>query len=239
MRSVGFVATANDIKEKDIAGRAAVVADVLRATSTIITALYNGCKAVMPVKEIEEALSAAARFGEEAILGGERRGRMIAGFHLSNSPREYTPEAVRGKVVILTTTNGTKALVNAAAAKETVVLSFLNYSAVFEYLCRIPYDICLAAAGVYGEFSMEDTVCCGLLADRLQRETGARLTPEAAEAAEIARPYEGKTMQLFSDSSFGHYLQEIGYGADLEFCARMDAFPVTARYEKGLIHLVT
>ena len=237
MRRIHFVRTANDVTENNVKGRTAVVVDVLRATSTIVTALHHGCRAVIPVKEVAEAFAAADQFRTgEFILGGEREGKRVPGFHFGNSPQEYTPQAVAGKVVITTTTNGTHALVNSAPAEETLVLSFLNLTAVAERVIKGESDLCLIAAGSYGKFSVEDAACCGFLANRLSAGGNHfHLTPAAQQIARLAADYEGRVLQLLHDSPHGEFLQQIGFGSDLAVCAQLDTCPVTPIYRQGRI----
>src|SRR3954466_4840732 len=117
----------SEVEERELAGGTAVVIDVLRATSTICQALAAGAREVVPFVTVEDALAAAAKVGRSnVVLGGERHGVLIPGFDLGNSPSEYTPAAVGGRLVFITTTNGTRALQHARLAKRVVVASFLN-----------------------------------------------------------------------------------------------------------------
>jgi 2-phosphosulfolactate phosphatase len=241
MRTIRFCETADAVTEGDVKGRIAVVVDVLRATSTIVTALHNGCRTVIPVKEVEEAFAAAAGFSvDEVILGGEREGKPVPGFHFGNSPQEYARDAVAGKVVISTTTNGTRALVNSGAATETLVLSFLNLTAVTEYVRQSVLDICMVAAGNYGQVSLEDSACCGFFVKQLlqNKSEDFSLEPEVVRIMELADEYDGRVLQLLHDSPHGRFLQEIGYGSDLAVCARVDSCPMTPLYLKGRINIV-
>ena len=123
-RTIRFYPAA-EVNEEKIEGTIAAVVDVLRATSTIITALGSGCRAVIPVMDVEKAHDVSNSFRQQdVVLGGERKGQKIDGFDFGNSPQEYTRERIQGKVLVITTTNGTKALVGAAKAARTVVLSF-------------------------------------------------------------------------------------------------------------------
>src|SRR5450432_3970489 len=131
------------LAQRDLRATVCVVFDVLRATSTFVTALHNGAKAIIPVSEISEAL-AIKKTHPEVLLGGERDGvRISAGgidFDLGNSPREYTPEKVRGKTIVSTTTNGTRALRACAGAQTVLAASFLNLTATAEFLRRNNFE---------------------------------------------------------------------------------------------------
>src|SRR5215468_5888030 len=148
----------------ELAGGVAVVIDVLRATTTIIHALAAGCEAVRPCLEVDEAkhLADGMRAGR-VILGGERGGRPLPGFDLGNSPREYTPQVCRGTTLVLTTTNGTRALVRAAEADRVLVAGFVNYSAVCEQLRQDARPVHIVCAGTEGAITLEDTLLAGAL----------------------------------------------------------------------------
>ncbi len=120
-----------DVDEQSLAGSTVIVIDLLRATTTICQALASGAHNVVPFREIDETLAAANRLGRtNVVLGGERGGVRIEGFDLGNSPAEFTPQAVRGRSVLITTTNGTQALYHARLAKRVIVGAMVNLSAV-------------------------------------------------------------------------------------------------------------
>ncbi|RYD06277.1 hypothetical protein N752_05135 [Desulforamulus aquiferis] len=139
--------------------------DILRASSTISTALANGCKEVIPVIDVEDAFALARQLPEGSfILGGERGAIKVTGFHLGNSPLEYTASVVKDKTVIISTTNGTKAIRYAAGENGRVFIgSLLNCSSVAKALADLSKDIVLVCAGTRGKFSLEDTLLPALL----------------------------------------------------------------------------
>jgi 2-phosphosulfolactate phosphatase len=158
--------------------------DVLRASTTMITALEAGAREVIPCLEVEEARAAAAEFlPGEVLLGGERHGLRIDGFDLGNSPAEYTPDVVAGKTLIFTTTNGTRALGRCRLAKRVLVGAFVNATAVVQELLGAD-RIFLMCAGTEGKLSRDDLLLAGFLVDRLQRQGGAiyQLNVQAADA---------------------------------------------------------
>lgn len=241
-RTIDFIEKAGDIRPERVQGKVAAAADVLRATSTIVTALHNGCREVIPVLTVEDAWAIYSTLPrDEVVLGGERGGKKIPGFHFGNSPREYTPEVVIGKRVITTTTNGTRALVSASAAKEVIVLAFLNLQAVVERLAGANSDLCLIAAGNDGMASIEDTVCCGetICKLMLSRPDAFRLTSDAEKAVALAEQWNGSTIQLLENCPHGKLLQEIGFGPDIAFCAQRDQFAVAPVYANGRVRIVS
>ncbi|MBN1481487.1 2-phosphosulfolactate phosphatase [candidate division KSB1 bacterium] len=240
MRNLYYFQSADAVSAEKIRGTIAVVADVLRATSTIVTALYSGCVYIIPVKTVQEARRAVQfHKRQDILLGGERNGRRIDGFDLGNSPQEYSADSVDGKIVITTTTNGTKALVNAAAARETVVLSFLNMSAVAEYVAQQEENVSVIAAGDHGDTSIEDAVCCGFFIDKLYHHVpqDLRMSQAAQKIAILAREYSGKIEQLLQESPHGQFLQRCGYGSDLITCAQIDACAIVPLYADGRIEI--
>lgn len=166
---------------RDLRGTVCVVFDVLRATSTFVTALHNGAKAVIPVAEIAEALALRQK-QPGVLLGGERDGVKIrAGqtgggdFDLGNSPREYMPEMVRGKTIVSTTTNGTRALRACAGAKTVLAASFLNLTATAQFIRQLqPAQILLVCAGTRENMADEDVLAAGALGEMLVNEPVAQ-----------------------------------------------------------------
>ena len=169
-------------------GGTVVVIDVLRATTTIVYALAAGAKTIIPCGEIDEARSVAARFlPNERILGGERGGAKIEGFDLGNSPEEYTPERVRGKTVVFTTTNGTRALLHAKRARQILLGAFVNATATVQRLIG-QETVHLLCAGTDGQPTDEDIMLAGMLAEKL-RQGGAeyKLNDQAIAACDLWR----------------------------------------------------
>jgi 2-phosphosulfolactate phosphatase len=164
------------LAKRDLRDATCVVFDVLRATSTFVTALHHGAKAVIPVGEISEALALRQK-QPDVLLGGERDGVRIRAaqtggvdFDLGNSPREYTPQIVRGKTIVSTTTNGTRALRAGAGAKTVLAASFLNLTATAKYIQQLqPEQIVLVCAGTRENVATEDVLAAGALAELLIR----------------------------------------------------------------------
>lgn len=236
---IDMVMAAGDIREEQLAGKTAVVFDVLRATSTIVTALANGCREVVPFVTVEEAL-AFARGRQDVVLGGERENVLIPGFHLGNSPLEYTPEKVKGKTVVITTTNGTKAIRGAAeGAGQVLIGSLLNAKAAARAVVELDRDAVLVCAGTRGQFSLEDTVAAGMVALELTELTGmSGMSFEsdlAVAACRLAAFYREDPLRALYDSLHGQDLAALGMAADLAWCARLDHFDIAPVYREGRI----
>lgn len=155
---INLIPSVEYINEKEIEGKIAVVIDVLRATSVITTALYNGASEVVTTVEIEEALNYRDK---NSILGGERKALKIDGFDLSNSPCEYRKEIVAGKRVILTTTNGTRTINKSIKAESILIGCMLNGKAIAKKIVECNRDTCIVCAGTKGRFSLDDFICAG------------------------------------------------------------------------------
>ncbi|MEY2409600.1 MAG: 2-phosphosulfolactate phosphatase [Verrucomicrobiota bacterium] len=176
---------------RDLSQSVCVVFDILRATTSMITALAGGAQEIIPVVEIEEAL-AIRRERPDVLLAGERDGMRILArltgsidFDLGNSPREFTPAAVAGKSIVMTTTNGTRALRACAGAQATLVASFLNLRATTQWLReKLPTNLLLVCSGTYEEAALEDILAAGAVCERLwPLYAGGHVS----DSAEIAR----------------------------------------------------
>ncbi len=216
-----------------------VVIDVLRATSVIVHAFSQGVKEVIPVRTVEEALSKFKEFPEgEVLLGGERDSRMIEGFHLGNSPKEYTYDKIRGKRLILKTTNGTRAFYLVSSARRVIVGSFLNISAVVEECLRNGSDILIFPAGDEGSFSLEDSVCGGMLIDLIiKRKERLCLTDSALAALLIYQRFEENLVGALHLSRHGKELIDLGATEDILFCGQTDIINVVPFFCNGIIKL--
>lgn len=211
---------------------AAVMVDVLRASSTIITALAQGAKGIAPVATEEEARALAEQKG--MLLGGERGGLKLRGFTFGNSPLEYIPEKVKGETIAFTTTNGTFALARAQRAEldPIMVSSFLNFQATLAQLkAMAPEKLTIFCAGRDGAFSLEDAAFAGLLAKNL----GGELTDSAQGAVAIWEHFQGDPLALLKECGHGRYLLELGFSEDLSFCSRLDQFSLVPTLKNGLL----
>src|SRR5437879_6023984 len=163
-----------------LAGSIALVVDVLRAGTTIIHALAAGCTCIRPCLEIDEARALADQMrAGRVLLGGERAGKPLPGFDLGNSPREYTAQVCRGTTLVLTTTNGTRALHRAAEAERVLIASFVNYSAVCEQLQHDTRPVHILCSGTDGEIALEDALLAGAFVDFLCEIVEVRLNDSA------------------------------------------------------------
>lgn len=234
--------TGAEVDPEAVRGHAALVIDVLRATTMMARLLECGAAAVYPVARIEEALELAGRLGPEAVLAGERGGLRPDGFHLGNSPLEVEPDLVAGRPVVMTTTNGTQAAARCREARVLAAASFVNAARAVEWaMLRAPERLFLVCAGTNGDFSLDDALCAGLLAARLA-EAGAELASDAALAASMLyRQAEGDLAGAVRRARHAQLLERLQFGADIEFALRIDslrALPVRERGEDGFDRMV-
>ncbi|NLG86738.1 MAG: 2-phosphosulfolactate phosphatase [Firmicutes bacterium] len=217
----------------------AVVIDVLRATSVMVTALAHGAAAITAVEEIEDARSLAASYPTDSVLlGGERQALPIPGFDLSNSPREYTPEKVKDKHIILTTTNGTRALASLAGIEPLFIGAFLNASAVAKTLAALGQDAMLVCAGTRGRFTLDDISCAGLIAAQLSRLIpNLELDDLAYTAYFLYQSHAQNIKHLVSHAQHFSYLQSIGLEADINYCLQVDALDLVPKVQEGTVVL--
>lgn len=225
----------SDYRKENYRQSTAVVIDVLRATTCIATAFTNGCRQMIPVKTVEEAVAKKKELFPDALLTGERKGLLIPGFNLGNSPREYQPEVVKGKTVVMTTTNGTVALNKAANSLHVYTAAFVNAAAVCKKLQKNDSDVVILCAGIEGRFSLEDALCAGLLADRLS--LNFRLSDTALAAQAMYLGYKDDLVNRMLVSSHAQYLVKIGFGQDIPLCLTHDVLDVTPTFQQGILHI--
>lgn len=225
--------TPTGVPEHSLRDRTVVIIDVLRSSTSIISALQNGAKEVIPVAEVEDALKISANLVKgQSLLCGEREGKLIEGFDLGNSPESFKPEVVTGKSLICCTTNGTGAMMLAknAKTKDLLIASFTNISIVKEFILKpenIENHLTILCAGKNHMFSLEDVICAGLLIDRLQTDKmnkiAFQLSDTAASAKILYEQYRGNELAALKGCEHGKYLISLGFESDVEFCAKIDS----------------
>jgi len=228
-------------RPQELEGEMAVVIDVLRASSTICTSLAAGAKEVIPIRSVAEAKRAKARLGQAAFVAGERGGLKIRGFDAGNSPAEFTQEKVSGRTVLLTTTNGTSALLKAHRAVKTYVGCLLNERAVGLALLKGKEPVRLIAAGFEGLWSADDFYCAGSIVSTLLELGGRRrfsLDDSAAIAREFFEGLVGKAAQVLSTSRSAQPLFGIGCEGDIDYCAQMDVLRLVPEVKSNPLRIV-
>ncbi len=228
----------------EIQGRTLFVIDILRATTTICAALTHGARAVIPVAETDEALRLAQTLDSaDVVLAGERQTLPIPGFPLGNSPREMTPEAVRGKTIILTTTNGTRAILATQGAAAVYPMAAANLSAAGQRAREVwerDRDLVILCAGRDGHFALDDAYAAGRLVmaalGTARRRRG--LNDAALATLDLVRRYGLRWERPLAFSQSGRALADVDLEADIQDAAREDGYPVLAQYHERRVTLV-
>lgn len=216
----------------EIAGRAVFVVDVLRTTTAVCAALFHGARGVVPVASVEEASRLAQTLGpDDVLLAGERNSEPIPGFALGNSPLEMSEAAVRGKTLVMTTSNGTPALLLAQTAAEAYLAAAANLTvagARARDLLAQRKDLVILCAGKEGQFGLDDGYTAGRLAalvlGGVRRSKG--LNDGALAALDLVRRYGARWERPLTISAAGRQLAALGRSADVADAARQDAYPV-------------
>ena len=209
-----------------------MVVDILRATSSMVTALAHGARQIRPVAQVEACLALQP---QGYLIGGERDGQKVAGFDFGNSPLEYQQSDWQGQSLAMTTTNGTLAIERSKTASQLIIGAFLNLTAVADYLRQQSEDVLVVCAGWKGHFNLEDTLFAGALAEHLSGH--CTLSGDAALMAhhlyQCAQP---DLSSFLATSSHGQRLQSLGAQSDIDYCLKVDQYAVVPRLEGG--HLV-
>jgi 2-phosphosulfolactate phosphatase len=225
-----------EVTPSDVANRAVAVVDVLRASTTIAVALANGARAVVPLATSEDVVSRSKTLGAGAAkLAGERKMQPIPGFEFGNSPLEFTREAVEGRTILMSTTNGTAAILAVQGARDVIVASYVNFAAVLSMLraaLRGGTDVAIVCAGHERHFALEDAACAGSFVRQISEKHPSAETNDAAQAAMvIEKKFATSLKKLFRLSAHGIALAEAGFGEDLVVCAKVDSYPVIPVYQ--------
>lgn len=229
--------SAHSFAEDEVRNKTVVVIDVLRACSSMVTAFANGAKAIIPVEDMAGAGKIVANLeAKNVVLCGEKDGKKIEGYQLGNSPMEYTREVVDGRTLVMNTTNGTKAVTRSALAKRILIGSFLNAGAVVEQLRQSEEDILIVCSGWKSRFSLEDTLCAGLIIDRLCIGNVSEQVSDSARMAHML--YRHSQHDLESEvrkSSHARRLKDLADPADIPYCCTVDLVSIVPHLKDGII----
>jgi 2-phosphosulfolactate phosphatase len=225
------------LPQRDLSGTVCVVFDILRATTTMMTALANGANEILPVAELETALALRQR-RPDVLLAGERHGLRIRAdqtggidFDLGNSPREFIPEIVRGRAIVMTTTNGTRALRACVGAKNVLIGTFLGLRAVAQWIeSKKPRDLLLVCSGTADEAAYEDTLAAGALCELIWPEYASGTVADSAMMArQIYRSAQDNLVQAMSFARNGRrLLSHPELRGDVTVCVQRDTINFVA-----------
>jgi 2-phosphosulfolactate phosphatase len=211
----------------------AIAIDVLRATTTIATALNAGAEAVQAFRDMEKLMHVSEQWPpEKRLRAGERGGAMVAGCDLGNSPLDCTPERVQGRRLFISTTNGTRALQCVQNAPIVLAAAFVNRLAAVQYvLAQKPETVWLVGSGWEGSFSLEDTACAGAIAHGLLEKVNYSLdelagNDEVIGALALYSQWKDQLLEMFHHASHGKRLLRLECHEDLKYCAQIDVLDV-------------
>ncbi|MEX2600046.1 MAG: 2-phosphosulfolactate phosphatase [Balneolaceae bacterium] len=223
--------------EEAVRGKTVVITDVLRASSTIVTAIANGAKGVIPVGDMGEASKISQNVdSDNYLLCGEKDGIKIEGYDLGNSPLEYTPERIGGKTLILNTTNGTKAIKKSLTAETIYIAAFLNLDAVVQRLQESDREIIIVCSGWRGRLSLEDMLLAGNIIYRL---TDGELSNKSTDGTKVAfglyEKFGNDLESAISHSNHAVRLQGITETDDISYCCQVNTTDVLPVLQEGII----
>ncbi len=222
-----FLSPAHFPRETSV-GKRVIVIDILRASSTICSALYHGMQSVITLEKIEDTKSFA---GGEYIRAAERQGKTAKGFEYGNSPLSYQDKNMNNKILVLSTTNGTRAVLAAQQASEILCGAFVNFNLLSQYIIRQPMDSILLCAGWRNQPSFEDTLFAGALVQKLK--SIYTIKNDASLMAEtIFNKYSNHLLDAFKMSDHYRRLSGLGNEADARYCATIDVAPVIPFWQK-------
>lgn len=235
--SINLEFDVKDVEKAASRGDVVVVIDALRCCSTIVTALANGAEEVIPIKTLREAQTLHKKH-PEFLLAGERKGLKPKGFDLGNSPLEFSSKTVKGKHLILTTTSGTKAILSSKNARWVLIGAFLNAEAVARTALKAAEKekagVSLVLSGTHGRFSLEDFLCAGAIVESLPSDKVE--CSDAVLAAFLAFQQSSRSLtNVIQHGYHARYLKSIGHEEDVEFCCRLNAYPIVPVHKNGRI----
>jgi len=213
-----------DITEDCTRGRNVVVIDVYRTTTVIITALANGASDIIPAESIDEAWEISRTLNaDKVLLAGEREAIPIKGFQLDNSPFSYTEDTVRNKTIVMTTSNGTRAIKVSSHCNSLYIASFLNIAAVVSKLVKRNVDVSIVCAGTMGNFSLEDGLCAGMIISRMSRQCEIETSDLGWAMTELVERSTDIRALLERGSFAYRYLKKTNYQKDIDYCLTVDS----------------
>jgi len=221
----------------DVKNYIVVIIDIFRATTSICYGIENGAEAIIPVAEVEECLAYQDK-NPEYLLAAERNGEVVTGFDFGNSPFSYTADKVTGKTIVLTTTNGTQALYLSREAKQIVIGSFLNLTALCNWLKTTDEHILLVCAGWKYNFNLEDSLFAGAVIEQL-KAAGYQLDDPAIAANDLFQLGKHDISGYLKKTSHSERLKKLGIEKDIAFCLNTDTTTsIPVLHDNKLIRLI-
>jgi 2-phosphosulfolactate phosphatase len=236
MMHIDLMASAAHIDTKRLNGATAVVIDVLRATSVMVTAFANGIADLIAVPSPDEAFAMRAK-DPTILLGGEKDAVWVPGFDLDNSPFNYTPEKVKGKHLVMSTSNGTRAIKGSETASRLLIGSFLNAAAIIDAV-RNDTKVVFVCSGSQNAFTLEDSLCAGYMIHLLlEIHPRAHLSDFAITMHELFVNHQNNVEEFASKGNHYQLLLKKSFAKDLAYCFTPNLFSVVPEWKKGIISI--
>ena len=217
----------------DVRDKIVVIIDILRATSCMTTAFAHGINSITPFAKLEDCIAMKAK---GYFTAGERDGKKVDGFDLGNSPFEYMEEKLKGKKIAFTTTNGTQAIVKAIGAREIIIGSFLNLSAITSHLLESDNKVLLVCAGWKGKVNLEDTLFAGAIVDKVKDHIEPDCdAPLAAQHLYSIAKHD--MVSFLGNASHVKRLEKLNIHKDIEFCMTPDQYAVVPSLREGVLKI--
>ncbi len=237
-----FVYHTPELTPADQTPDCAIAIDVLRATTTMVTALAAGAEAIEAFLDMATLMAQSEKWpADKRLRGGERGGAKVEGCDLGNSPLDCTPAVVGGKRLFISTTNGTRTLQRIAGAKTVLAAALINRAAIVDYLLKLqPEIVWIVGSGWEGSYALEDTVCAGAIAYSLQKKLQAKDVDfmgndETVAAISLYQQWQNDLVGLLRVASHGQRLLRLDCDADIQYCAALDTIPaIPIRTEPGV-----
>jgi len=236
---LNLVLTVSKDSRSEVADQTSVVIDVLRTGSSIVQAMANGAQEIYPAVSTEEAIRLASSLGrEDSMLCGSSRYKMIEGFDIGNSPTEFTPEKIRGKRLVLTTTNGTRVFQLVEDSTSVLICCLMNLGAVVQEVLESE-SLTVVCAGSEEGISLEDTICAGMFINRLSEEYKVDLVlNDAGRLAKNAQEHFTIDKEFLAGTERGKKLREGGFEMDLDLCSQLDIYSVVPEMREKVVRLI-
>ena len=224
-----FESSITDVQHKTV-----VVIDILRATSTMTVAMENGARAIYPVRDVETA----SRAGSSFVKAGERNSEKVEGFDLGNSPSEFNPDKVRNRDIVMTTTNGTRAIAMSENAQETLIASYRNIDATLKHVKASGQDVVLFCSGWKDVVNVEDTLFAGELAYKLE-QLGYEIENDATHVAiAVYLQHENQPKAIIAQASHAQRISRLSSKDDIDICLMRNTYHEALKVVEGVVVVV-
>ncbi len=234
---IDIIESAKAIDSRKIENSAVAIIDVLRATSVMLTAFANGAKSIIPVDSPAKAF-ALKKIYPEYLLGGEEDAIQVKGFDLDNSPFSYTREIVANKTIVMSTSNGTKAIEGSKNANRLVIASFLNANAIAQEL-KHEEKITLVCSGSSNSYTLEDALCAGYLVNLLQQhQPASKLSDLAISLSSLSSIHQNDIQNFASKGNHYQLLAQKGFQKDLTYCFKKNRYDLIPELNNGVIQII-